>query len=51
MTSIETMRLLAEDTDDSWLDKRVKNPITGNEVFVRSLPLDMREKYRPKQLS
>lgn len=37
---------LTEDT--SWLEKRVKNPETGNEVFVKSLPIELRDKYRPK---
>lgn len=32
---------------ESWLYKRVKNPVTGNEVYVRSLPKKIRDKYKP----
>jgi len=31
-----------------WLNKKVINPETGNVVQVRSLPDELREKYRPR---
>lgn len=36
--------------DDSWLDKRVKNPETGNMVKVRSLSPPDQERYRQAHL-
>jgi hypothetical protein len=34
--------------NDSWLDKIVTNPETGNKVKVRSLPLEQRNRYKPQ---
>lgn len=36
---------------DSWLDKKVKNPKTGREVMVKSLPPEERKKYKPAHTS
>jgi len=33
---------------ESWLDRKVKNPATGREVRVKSLPPEEQAKYRPK---
>lgn len=34
---------------ESWLEKKVKNPETGNMVKVKNLPEKYKERYRPKK--
>jgi len=43
----KTAQFLKE-TNISWLDKIVVNPDTGRKVKVKSLPTNLRMKYRPK---
>lgn len=32
-----------------WQSRRVKNPETGNMVYVSSLPIELQQKYKPKK--
>jgi len=43
----KTAQFLKE-TNISWLEKTVVNPDTGRKVKVKSLPANLRMKYRPK---
>ena len=45
----ELINSILKEAQEDWLEKKVRNPATGNEVKVKSLPPEEQEKYRPKK--